>query len=128
MSSKSNLGNRTVFAENFKYYLQKNNEKQVDIAKLLRVTQATVNDWIKMRTYPRMDKIQILAEHWGIDMMALVEKQTLRDFIDKEKRSLINEMMEDEDALRLYTKIKKLSSNDKAIVEALINSITREGK
>ena len=128
MSSKSNLGNKTVFAENFMYYLQKNNEKQIDISKLCNVSQASVNDWIKMRTYPRMDKIQILAEHWGIDMTALVEKQTIRDFINKEKRSLVNEMVEDNDALRLYTKIKKLSANDKEIVEALINSLTREEK
>ena len=122
----SNLGNKTIFAENFKYYLQKNNEKQVDISKLLNVTQATVNDWIKMRTYPRMDKIQMLAEHWGIDMTALVEKQTIREFIDKEKRNLVNEMLNDNDSIKLFTKIKKLSPRNREIVESLISSLTRE--
>jgi transcriptional regulator with XRE-family HTH domain len=122
----SNFGNKTVFAENFNYYLQKNNERKIDIAKLLGVSQATVCDWTKMRTYPRMDKIQILAEHWGIEMSDLVEKRTLLDVVERQKQKIAAELLDDGEAIVLYQAIKKLSPANREIVSALIKSLTKE--
>ena len=126
MSSRkedSNFGNKTVFVENFNYYLHKNNERKIDIARLLGVSQATISDWTKLRTYPRMDKIQLLAEHWGIDMVDLVERQTVSDVIERKKQKIAEELLDDPSAIALYQAIKKLSPASREIVQTLIQKL-----
>lgn len=122
----TNIGNKTVFVENFNYYLIKNNERKIDIARLLGVSQATVSDWTKLRTYPRMDKIQMLAEHWGIDMVDLVEKQTVCDVVERQKQKIASELLSDTDAIVIYEAIKKLSPANREIVKALVKSLSKE--
>lgn len=69
----SELGNKDVFSTNLTYYLAQKDVMQKDLAKHLGISQASVNDWIKKRTYPRMDKLQMTAEFLGVKMTDLVE-------------------------------------------------------
>ncbi len=69
----SNLGNKEIFASNLLYYLEKKDVMQKDLAKHLGVSQSSITDWIKKRTYPRMDKLQMTAEYFGVKMTDLVE-------------------------------------------------------
>ena len=128
MNSKndSNLGNKIVFAENLNYYLSKSGDKQKDIANVAKVSQGTISDWLKKRSYPRMDKIQLLAEHWGIEMADLVEKHTLENkyYLQKETKKMAEELARNTDALVMLQKYKKLSSKDQEIINALIDSLS----
>lgn len=123
---ESTFGSKKVFVENFNYYLNKNNERKTDIARMLGVTPTTLSDWTKMRTYPRMDKLQRLAEHWGIDVVDLVERQTILDVVERQKQKIAAELLEDGDAIVLYQAIKKLSPQNREIVSSLIKSLTKE--
>ena len=69
----SELGNKQIFSANLLYYLAQKDVMQKDLAKHIGVSQATITDWIKMRTYPRMDKLQMTAEYFGVKMTDLVE-------------------------------------------------------
>ena len=69
----SELGNKEVFSANLLYYLEQKEVMQKDLAKHLKISTASVNDWVKMRTYPRMDKLQMTAEFLGVKMTDLVE-------------------------------------------------------
>lgn len=62
-----------VFTRNFNRYLVTSEMKQIDIAKAIGVSTGTISDWKKGRAYPRMDKIQALAELFGISKSDLVE-------------------------------------------------------
>ena len=121
----SNLGNKVVFSENLQYYISKNGEKQKDVAAIARVSQGTISDWLKMRSYPRMDKIQLLAEHWGIEMADLVEKHSFDNkyYLQKESRLMTEELMRTQDMLIMLQKYKKLSPENQEIVKAMINSL-----
>ena len=125
VKSDSNLGNKTVFAENLKYYLSKNDEKQRDIAKVAGVSEGTICDWIKLRTYPRMDKIQLMAEHWGIQMSDLVEEHSLDNqyYIQKEAKVIAEELAKNTDVLVMFQKFQNLSAENKEIIKAMINSL-----
>lgn len=70
---KSTLGNKEIFSRNLKRYLESSGTKQKELAKALDVTPSTICDWIKGRGYPRMDKLQLLAEYFGIQKSDLVE-------------------------------------------------------
>ena len=70
---KSN--NKEVFSKNLVKYMKLYDKTQTDIAKLLGISVASVNDWINERTYPRMDKVQLLAEHFGVNISDLLEEK-----------------------------------------------------
>ena len=73
----SDLGNKDVFAKNLKYYMELNNKTRNDIAKITNVPYSTVSSWCNGLYYPRIDKIEMLANYFNILKSDLVE--------DKEK-------------------------------------------
>ena len=70
---KDNSINQDVFTRNFNRYLAHSGMKQVDVAKAVGVSTGTISDWKKGRSYPRMDKVQLLSECFGIRKSDLVE-------------------------------------------------------
>ena len=70
---KNNLGNKTVMAENIKFYMQIHEENRKDLSKLFDVPYTTLCDWINGKTYPRIAKIELMARHWGVEKADLVE-------------------------------------------------------
>ena len=83
----SELGNKEIFSANLLYYLAQKDVMQKDLAKHIGVSQATITDWIKMRTYPRMDKLQRTAEYLGVKMTDLVEPRNKVSSTDNKRVS-----------------------------------------
>ena len=69
--------NKEVFANHLKLYMKMKNRTQVDIANQLNVSQSTVSDWINGNKYPRIDRLQQLADYFGILKSDLSEIKTL---------------------------------------------------
>ena len=67
--------NKEVFSKNLVKYMKIYDKTQTDVAKLLGISISSVNDWINERTYPRMDKVQLLAEHFGVNISDLLEEK-----------------------------------------------------
>lgn len=70
----SDLGNKEIMAVNLKHYMAKKDVKASDICKELGFAPATFSDWLHARTYPRIDKIEMMANYFGISKADLVEK------------------------------------------------------
>ncbi len=66
---------RNVFATNFKRLLEKKGKTQSDVVADLRITSSTVSDWANAKKYPRVDKMQILADYLGVLISDLREEQ-----------------------------------------------------
>jgi transcriptional regulator with XRE-family HTH domain len=126
----SNLGNKRVFANNLHYYLEKSGLTKKEVAQKIGVSQSTVTDWSKLRAYPRMDRIEKLAEVFGTEMSDLVEIRNIesKTYVHKEAQKLADDLAANPESLALYVEIKKLSSTNKAIVMALINSLNGGSK
>lgn len=69
----SDLGNKEIMAKNIKYYLKLNDVTQTEMCNTLGFKMSTVSDWIHARTYPRIDKIEMMANYFGIEKSNLVE-------------------------------------------------------
>lgn len=69
----TNLGNKEIFIRNLKRYLEISNKTQTEVAKGIGVTTGTFCDWLKGRAYPKIDKIQRLADYFGVSKSDLVE-------------------------------------------------------
>ena len=70
----SNLGNKEIFAKNLAYYLEKSGRDQKEVAEFVGVAPSTFNEWMKAKKYPRIDKIEILSNYFGILKSDLIEK------------------------------------------------------
>lgn len=60
------------FAQNLKNIMQKRNKTQSDLVKDLSFRQATVSDWLNGKKYPRMDKVEKLANYLGVSINELL--------------------------------------------------------
>lgn len=69
----SNLGNKRIMAKNIRYYMEKNSLSQTDICNTLGIKMPTFSDWVNAKTYPRIDKIELMANYFGISKSDLVE-------------------------------------------------------
>ena len=70
-----NLGNKKIMAENITYYMNKHQKSRNDMCEALGVKYTTFTDWVKGNSYPRIDKIELMANYFGISKADLVEKR-----------------------------------------------------
>ena len=70
---------KDIFSKNLKYQLNIHKKTQADIVNDLNITSSTVSDWVNGKKYPRMDKVQILADYLGILKSDLVEDKSNND-------------------------------------------------
>lgn len=69
--------NKEIFANNLSFYMEK---KGVDRNKLcadLNLKYTTVRDWLKGITYPRIGKIELLANYFNINKSDLIENKVI---------------------------------------------------
>ena len=66
---------RSAFPKILKSYMEKNGYNQSDIAKHLHVSKQTVSEWVKGKKFPRVDKMQELADLFGVLMSDMYTPQ-----------------------------------------------------
>lgn len=75
MDYMSTLGNKEIMAQNIRYYLKKYGKTQKEICKDLGFKEMTFSDWVNAKTYPRIDKIEKIANYFHVQKADLVEEK-----------------------------------------------------
>lgn len=70
---KNDLGNKEIMSQNIRYYMEQRRKSRQDMCDALGVKYTTLTDWINGNTYPRIDKIELMANYFGIKKSDLVE-------------------------------------------------------
>lgn len=70
----SNLGNKEIMAQNIKRLMELYQKDRTDICKDLGFKYTTFTDWCNAKTYPRIDKIEMLANYFHVSKADLVEE------------------------------------------------------
>lgn len=96
----SNIGNKEVMAKNLKYYIEQYGKDRRELADAWGFPYSTVTEWINGKKYPRIDRIEIMAEYFGILKSDLIE--------DKKEKPTVNDDGLSEAKRKLIEKIKKL--------------------
>jgi repressor LexA len=65
---------KKIMADNLKSLLSSKGITQTMMAKDLDIPEMTVSNWIKGKTYPRPDKIQLMANYFGVNRSRLTEE------------------------------------------------------
>ncbi|MFD1398675.1 helix-turn-helix transcriptional regulator [Lacticaseibacillus suilingensis] len=71
--STTDLGNKKIFSNNLQTFIDRQNLTVPQLAEKLGIKYTTFRDWVKGNTYPRIDKIELLADYFGVKKSALVE-------------------------------------------------------
>ncbi len=69
----SDLGNKLVFASNLKKYMDLHNIDRNHLCRELGFKYTTVCEWLSAKKYPRIDKIELLANYFNIQKSDLIE-------------------------------------------------------
>lgn len=79
MSKEIARKQKEIFSKKLNYYMKENGVSQSDIVNRFGITASTVSDWCNAKKYPRIDKIQMLADFFGILKSDLTEEKPLSD-------------------------------------------------
>ncbi|WAA10809.1 LexA family protein [Fervidibacillus albus] len=71
---------KKVMSKNLKYYLKRDGITQTELANKLGIPEMTMSNWLNAKTYPRVDKIQLLADYFKISRSDLTEEKQHRIF------------------------------------------------
>lgn len=80
---KSSLGNKEVMASNIRRHIDKLGLNVKDFSREIGVSYSTVRDWANAVTYPRIDKIEMMANYFGVNKSDLVEIKEEASTLDK---------------------------------------------
>lgn len=102
----SDLGNKEIMAKNIKRLLALSGKTQKQMCKDLGFKESTFSDWVNAKTYPRIDKIELMATYFEVTKGDLVESSTpetkkvpkeLKKLLEDEEIALNGRMMSAED-------------------------------
>lgn len=88
----SNLGNKKIMSNNLKRYLRINKVSRTQLSESLGISYSTISDWVNGKSYPRIDKIEMMANYFGINKSDLVEDKANQKEIDI--ANMVNDLMD----------------------------------
>lgn len=120
----TNLGNKEVMAKNLSHYVNASGKTQKEIAEVVGVAASTFNDWLKAKKYPRIDKIEILADYFGVLKSDLIEERS-EDYKTMQKNNdaiadIIIRMQTDKVFLSAIKEVNQLDSKKLANLLAFL--------
>lgn len=118
---------KEVFAENLRYYMELSNKNQKEMAEIVGVSAPTFNEWLKAKKFPRIDKIEKLAQYFGILKSDLIEKKITEETQQKNDAatSLAVRLMKDEEFLSVVEIINKLNPEQLASIKQVANVLLK---
>ncbi len=109
------LGNKAIMAKNIQHYMGIKGVSRNDICDALGIKYTTFTDWVKGNTYPRIDKIELMANYFGISKSDLVEEHDPDEpsyYTNPETAKLAQEVFDDSNLRVLMDASKDLSPED----------------
>ena len=107
--------------EIFEQLLQKHGITTYKVSKDTGISQTTFSNWKSGRSTPKQDKMQILADYFGVtvDYLLGIEKdENVQYYLNDETREIAQEIFENKDLRILFDASRKAKPEDlKLIIE-----------
>ena len=121
----SSLENKQVMAKNIRFYMEKNGLNATDLALELDFKYSTVLDWLKANTYPRIDKIEMMANYFKIEKSDLVEDKSTKTE-NQDISTMVDDLMNNLNSTQtLIYKGEPMDEPTKELVRASIEQAAR---
>lgn len=108
----SDLCNKAIVAENIQRLMDSRGIDRNKICADLGLKYTTFTDWVKGNTYPRIDKIELLANYFGVSKSELVEKYTDGYYTDREAAEFAEYLRTRPGARMLFSAAKDITKEE----------------
>lgn len=109
----SDLGNKAIMAENIQRLMDSRGIDRNKICSDLGFKYTTFTDWVKGNTYPRIDKIEMMANYFGVNKSELVEKHVEGGYYTTAEAAEFAEYLRTRPGARmLFSAAKDMSKED----------------
>lgn len=81
-----------IMSRRIRYYLELHGMTQLELSKRLHVSTSTVNDWIKAKKTPRMDKVDAMCELFGCVRSDLMQDKTPQQYYEEETAAIAEQI------------------------------------
>ena len=105
------MDSKNVFSRNLRYQMEINNKSRQEVATALGISYFTITSWVNGTKYPRMDKVEMLANYFGVLKSDLIEEKSPEQKEMQKKNDTLSDIV-----IRLQTDDVFLS-----VVEKLYN-------
>ena len=115
---------KEVFAKNLKTYMDMKGKTQKELAEIVGVSAPTVNDWIKAKKFPRIDRVEMLADYFGILKSDLIEEKVTEEAQKKNDVAvdIVIRLGADKEFAEAVKLLYKLDSKQIAGIKSLLSS------
>lgn len=110
------MDNKEIFSINLKRLMERKGVSRQDLSKVLGVSYFTISDWVNGKKYPRMDKVELLADYFGILKSDLIEDKGTNKTLPQEQEltegeKLLLELFRQipDDAQKMYLEVLRAS-------------------
>ena len=119
------MDNKSIFAKNLKRQMELNRKTRRDVCDALGFSYYTFSDWVNGKKYPRMDKVEMLADYFGILKSDLIEEKTEEHQEMQKKNDILSDivlrMLTDDVFLSAVESLYKLDQNKLSSILTLLD-------
>ena len=123
---------KLLFSSNLSRLIEERNLKQAEIAEYIGVSPQTFNTWVKGIAFPRMGKVQKIADFFNVPKSYLIEEHPDDEhtyYIKPEAAEAAKELYERDELRVLFDAARDVSEEDIRYVAALLEKLKKkEGK
>lgn len=126
------MDNKKIFARNLQRYMTDNGKSRKDVSEAIGVSYYTLTDWVKGKKYPRMDRVEQLADYFGILKSDLIEEKTEEHRKIQKKNDTLSDIIlrlrADEEFFDLVKTLSELDAKKLNGVKIMISAFSKAGK
>lgn len=115
---------KEVFAKNLRRYMERKEISQKELAVIVGVSAPTINEWIKAKKYPRIDKIEILSNYFGCLKSDLIEEKTTEQLHMEKANDVLSDIIialrTDSELFDIVESIVKLDADKRTAIKSVL--------
>lgn len=118
-----------IISRNIAFFMSLNGYNQVEIAKAIGVSEASVSTWLNAKKSPRMDKVDKMCELFGIsrdDLLISNHEQSY--YTDKETQEIADDIKNNKELKLLFSAARDASPEDLETAHQMLLALKRKEK
>ena len=120
---------KTILAKNIRYLMEQKQKTRPELCEALGVKYTTFCDWVNAKTYPRIDKIELMANYFGISKSDLVENHEDEKqptyYLDEDAREAADFLHKNPEYKVLFDASRNISKEDIEFVAKMLDKFRK---
>lgn len=111
--------NKSIMARNIRRLMEEKKVNATDVCEALNFKHNTFSDWVNGKSYPRIDKIELMANYFNVSKSDLVE-EPIHFSIDDAMIEECTDKVLNKKALEFYFKYLAADKKTRTMIDMLL--------